>query len=90
MSLFKGPMRQHIPGHKELSDHVDIMEVKAGSKVFIPLICGPSVNLEILVKEGDHVPLVQKLPSAMNVMLFLFLQVFPVLWQVRRSLCILP
>ena len=49
MSLFKGPMRQHIPGHKELSDHVDIMEVKAGSKVFIPLICGPSVNLEILV-----------------------------------------
>ncbi len=55
MSLFKGPMRQHIPGHKELSDHVDIMEVKAGSKVFIPLICGPSVNLEILVKEGDHV-----------------------------------
>ena len=31
------------------------MEVKAGSKVFIPLICGPSVNLEILVKEGDHV-----------------------------------
>ena len=55
MSLFKGPMRQHIPGHKELSDHVDIMEVKAGSKVYIPLICGPSVNLEILVKEGDHV-----------------------------------
>ena len=35
MSLFKGPMRQHIPYHKELSDHVDIMEVKAGSKVFI-------------------------------------------------------
>lgn len=55
MSLFKGPMREHIPGHKELSDHVDIKEVKANNKVYIPLICGSSVNVDVLVNEGDHV-----------------------------------
>lgn len=55
MSLFKGPMRQHIQGYKDLTDHIDIMEVKAGKEVYIPLICGSSVNLELLVEEGDSV-----------------------------------
>ena len=55
MSLFKGPMRQHIPGHKELSDHVDILQVKAGKEVYIPMVSGACMNLDILVKEGDHV-----------------------------------
>lgn len=61
MSLFKGPMRQHIRGYKDLTDHIDIMEVKAGKEVFIPLICGPSVNLELLVKEGDSVAIGTKI-----------------------------
>lgn len=55
MSLFIGPMRQHIPGYKDLSDHKHIMEVQAGSQVFIPLYAGHSLNFELLVKEGDHV-----------------------------------
>lgn len=55
MSLFKGPMRQHIQGYKDLTDHIDVMEVKPGKEVYIPLICGPSVNLDLLVKEGDRV-----------------------------------
>ncbi|MEF9967453.1 MAG: RnfABCDGE type electron transport complex subunit C [Longicatena sp.] len=64
MSLFKGPMRQHIQGFKDLSDHIDIMEVKAGKEVSIPLICGPSTNLEVLVKEGDKVFIGTKIAQA--------------------------
>ena len=55
MSLFKGPMRQHIQGHKELTEHVEAQELKAGEKVYIPLFCGASTNLEVLVQEGDSV-----------------------------------
>ena len=55
MSLFKGPMRQHIQGHKELTEHVDILEIKAGNCVYIPMLSGASTNLEMLVQEGDKV-----------------------------------
>ncbi len=55
MSLFKGRMRQHIPGHKDLTKHKDVLDVKPGKKVFIPLYAGHSTNFELLVKEGDQV-----------------------------------
>lgn len=55
MSLWKGPMRQHIKGYKSLSSHVDILRVKAGKEVYIPLICGAVTKLDVLVKEGDSV-----------------------------------
>lgn len=55
MSLFKGPMRQHIKGYKDLTDHIDVLHVEAGKEVYIPLICGASTTLDMLVKEGDHV-----------------------------------
>ena len=55
ISLFKGPMRQHINGHKDLSDHGDIKAVKAGKEVKIPLYATHSANFDVLVKEGDHV-----------------------------------
>lgn len=55
MSLFKGPMRQHIHGYKDLTNHKDVLEVKAGKEVYIPLVCGPSTNIDVLVNEGDHV-----------------------------------
>lgn len=61
MSLWKGPMRQHIEGYKSLTDHVDIRNVKAGKEVYIPLICGASTNLDVLVKEGDTVSIGTKL-----------------------------
>lgn len=55
MSLFIGPMRQHIPGHKDLSEDKTVLELKAGKQVFIPLYASHSANFELLVKEGDHV-----------------------------------
>ena len=47
--------RQHIQGHKELTEHVDILEIKAGNCVYIPMLSGASTNLEMLVQEGDKV-----------------------------------
>lgn len=55
MSLFIGPMRQHIPGHKSLSESKPLLELAAGKQVFIPLYAGHSLNFELLVKEGDEV-----------------------------------
>ena len=55
MSLLLGPMRQHIPGFKELSDHKDIIEEKPGKEVSIPLFANHSQNFELLVNEGDKV-----------------------------------
>lgn len=55
MSFFTGPMRKHVNGHKDLTDHKDILNVQAGSKVLIPLINMGSTTVDVLVKEGDHV-----------------------------------
>lgn len=55
MSLFIGPMRQHVHGYKDLSDHKAVVNVSAGKQVFIPLYAGHSLNFEVLVKEGDRV-----------------------------------
>lgn len=55
MSLLLGQMRQHIPGFKELSEHKDVIEVKPGKNVLIPLFANHSQNFNLLVKEGDPV-----------------------------------
>lgn len=55
MSLLIGSMRQHIPGYKDLTDTKEVLEVKAGPQVFIPLYAGHSTKFDVLVKEGDHV-----------------------------------
>lgn len=55
MSLFKGEMRQHIPGFKELSEHETVMEIMDTPKVYIPLIVGPSTNVQVLVETGAKV-----------------------------------
>ena len=55
MSLFLGAMRQHIHGHKELSEHKDVVEVKAGKEVWIPLFAMHSANFDVAVNVGDHV-----------------------------------
>lgn len=50
-----GPMRKHIPGHKELTDHSELRVIECPDVVSIPLMAMNSVDLEILVKEGDYV-----------------------------------
>ena len=48
-------MRQHIEGFKGLTNKKDVLEVQPGKEVCIPLVCGAVTNIDILVKEGDHV-----------------------------------
>lgn len=55
MSILLGPMLQHLNGHKELTDHNPIIEIKDSALIYIPLINGMSTNIEVLVKEGDKV-----------------------------------
>ena len=55
MAFITGPMRKHVNGHKELTSYGEVVQVKAGSKVLIPLINMGSTTVEVLVKEGDKV-----------------------------------
>ncbi len=55
MSLWIGTMRKHLAGHKDLTDHREIIRVEAGKFVYIPLMSMFSTNIEVLVKEGDKV-----------------------------------
>ena len=55
MSLLVGPMQQHLNGHKELTDHADVVEISPDKQVLIPLVCYGSMELEVLVKENDKV-----------------------------------
>ena len=52
MSLLLGPMRQHIPGFKEMTEHKGVIEVKPGKQVFIPLSARHSQKFDLLVSEG--------------------------------------
>lgn len=54
MSFFTGPMRKHVNGQKELTNHEDVLEVKAGSLVKIPLLNG-NAACTACVKENDIV-----------------------------------
>lgn len=61
MSLFLGPMQQHIPGKKSLTDHSDAKILKPAKCVYIPVFTGRDGNVEMLVNEGDHVDIGTKL-----------------------------
>lgn len=61
MSFWIGPMRQHIPGRKELSEHEAILTLRPKECVYIPMVVGATSNLDILVQEGDHVCIGTKL-----------------------------
>ncbi len=57
MSFLTGPMRKHLDGHKELTNHEDVLKVEAGNLVKIPLLngnapCTPCVKENDLVKVG--------------------------------------
>lgn len=55
MSLWIGPMRVHLNGHKEETLHNDIMPVKPKQAVYIPLNNGTATTVDVLVNEGDKV-----------------------------------
>lgn len=55
MSLWLGPMKKHVEGHKELTNYNDIVTIKAPKTIYIPLINGLSTEFEVLVKENDRV-----------------------------------
>lgn len=63
MSLFLGPMQQHIPGRKSLTDHSDVKDLMPKKEVFIPLYAGPVTTYDLLVKEGDHVDIGTRLAN---------------------------
>ena len=75
MSLFRGPMREHLNGQKELTEHKDLVVVEPAKEVYIPIFAGAATNPKVLVSVGDKVSSEQRLPSLMNVMSFLFFQV---------------
>lgn len=54
MSLFRGAMRTHMNGHKELTEHAEVITLNP-DKVSIPLYFGADMNPEILVQAGDEV-----------------------------------
>lgn len=61
MSLFMGPMRKHLEGYKELTAHGEVIEIKAGKIVNIPLYATHSTKFDVLVNEGDHVSIGTKI-----------------------------
>lgn len=60
MSLFRGRMRTHLDGHKDLSEHAEVVTVNP-AKVSIPLYFGTETNLDICVNVGDEVKVGTKL-----------------------------
>lgn len=63
MSFLTGPMRKHVNGHKDLTDHSEIKFVDPGELVYLPLINMGSTAYEVLVKEGDAVKVGTKVAS---------------------------
>ena len=63
MSLLLGPMCQHIPGRKGLTDHSDAKTLMPKKEVYIPLFAGNNSQVEILVNEGDHVKIGTRLAN---------------------------
>ncbi len=55
MSIFTGPMRQHLDGHKELTEHVAVATLATPEKVYIPLAVMNSANYELAVEAGAKV-----------------------------------
>ena len=66
MSLFLGPMRHHIPGKKELTESVPLMELQPKKEVYIPLVAGANTDFEIFVQEGDAVLLLAAIGAVLS------------------------
>lgn len=61
MALFKGPMRRHINGRKELTDSKEILAGPTSDVIYIPLFAMHSEQFDVLVNEGDYVSVGTKL-----------------------------
>ena len=64
MSFLLGPMCNKIPGHKDMSVHEEVITIddhKYLQEAYIPLTVYGGVTATLLVKEGDHVLIGQKL-----------------------------
>lgn len=55
MSFLLGPLRKHIDGRKQLTDHNEIIKVDTPDEVAIPVFAMGKTDLDVLVKEGDVV-----------------------------------
>ena len=55
MSLLIGPMQKHLNGHKDLTDHKDVIKISPDKQVLIPLVAYGSTEVEVLVNENDQV-----------------------------------
>jgi len=55
MSIWIGPMKKHVEGHKELTNYNEIVRLTAPKLVYIPIFNFNSINFDLLVKEGDRV-----------------------------------
>ncbi len=60
MSLLTGEMRHHLNGHKDLTDHAEVLKVSAPDVVYIPLVNG-NAPCQPLVKVGDEVKIGTKI-----------------------------
>ena len=57
MSLFLGPMCQHIPGHKSMTDKGQVLDLQPAKEVYIPLVAGANTNFEsIKVRSLSQTP----------------------------------
>ena len=80
MSLFLGPMRQHIPGKKELTEKSELLHLMPKKEVYIPLVAGRTLDFDILVQEGDTVSVGTKLAVR-----FLCANLFKCFWNLQRN-----
>lgn len=63
MPFLLGPLRKHIPGLKELTDHNEILTIDSPAEVSVPLMAMNSQDLEVYVNEGDRVLVNQKIAA---------------------------
>ncbi len=87
MSLFLGPMRQHIPGKKELTEKSELLHLMPKKEVYIPLVAGRTLDFDILVKREILYPLEQNWLKQSQVFMCQFIQVFLELTKELLSVC---
>ena len=87
MSLFLGPMRQHIPGKKELTEKSELLHLMPKKEVYIPLVAGRTLDFDILVQEGDTVSVGTKLAETKSGFMCQFIQVFLELTKELLNVC---
>lgn len=55
MAILLGKMCQHLNGHKDLTNHNEIVKLDSSKNIYIPLMNMGSTTFDVHVKEGDKV-----------------------------------